>query len=59
MAKHTVQINYRSGKSMVVSCESFKFKYNGSGLTSAEWEGMNPDPLYLNLDDIESIWQFH
>jgi hypothetical protein len=52
-----VQINYKSGQSVVVKCSSFKFVRKGSDMT-VEWSNdAKPRPLLIGVDDIESIWE--
>ena len=51
--KHTVQINYRSGQSMIVKCVDFRITDGGR---TYEWEDMQPRPMQLNVDAIESVW---
>jgi hypothetical protein len=56
--KSRVQINYRSGISMVVECDEFtisRSKFNNA--KSIEWAGAEPDPMWLGIEDIESVWQ--
>lgn len=52
MAK--VQINYKSGQSVVVKCKQFTVRGHG---TTFEWEDMEPRPLLLGANDIESVWE--
>ncbi|MBB3752694.1 hypothetical protein FHT44_005206 [Mycolicibacterium sp. BK634] len=52
-----VQINYKSGRSIVIKCEDFKATRVGSDLRKVEWRAAVPDPLFIGLDDIESIWE--
>lgn len=54
MAK--VQINYKSGISMVVKCDEFTIKRGGLG-KSFEWENMSPRPLLIGIEDVESVWE--
>lgn len=55
--KARVQINYKSGISMVFECDDFKITQRPIGGKSYEWEGAEPDPMLLGVDDIESVWQ--
>jgi hypothetical protein len=56
--KTRVQINYKSGLSMVVEVQEFTVLRNKlNGQKSYEWVDMSPDPLLLGVDDIESIWE--
>lgn len=51
---YTVRINYKSGKVEEFDCTRFKIT-NGS---SAEWEACgDKNPIWLNVADIESVWQ--
>lgn len=50
-----VQINYKSGQSMVIEVDNFTIN-KGPGLR-AEWENATPRPLLLGVDEIESIWE--
>jgi hypothetical protein len=53
-----VQVNYKSGISIVFECDKFTAKRNlASGLSEVEWANAVPDPLFINIDEIESIWQ--
>lgn len=52
-----IQINYKSGISAKVSCDEFKIGYHNSELTRYEGEGMKPRPLFIGMNDIESIWE--
>ena len=51
---YTIQINYKSGKSMIFDCSKFEVE---NGIYS--WiipEGLFPRPLIMNVDAIESVW---
>lgn len=52
--KPRVQINYKSGTSLVFECDSFRIKGTGR---SFEWENAVPRPLLLGADEIESVWE--
>lgn len=54
--RHTIQINYTSGHSMVVKADSFTVKKTYGGVTMS-YSGMVPRPLYFNIDEVESVWQ--
>lgn len=54
--RHRVQINYRSGQSMVIECDSFSATKKG-GIATFEWVAAVPTPLYMGADYIESVWQ--
>ncbi len=55
-----VKINYKSGISEVLHCTKFKVKRDGSGM-SVEYDvltsGKRSNPLFMNVDEIESIYQ--
>lgn len=55
--KSRVQINYKSGLSMVIECDEFKITRSGSGPKSYAWADANPRPMLLGADDIESVWE--
>lgn len=55
--RHKVQINYQSGRSVVITCRDFTVNRRGSKIASVEWENAKPDALHMGIDDIESIWQ--
>jgi len=54
---HLVQLNYKSGHSVFIRCKNFRVvrKQDGS-ISLVEWEIPSPDPLAINLPEIESIW---
>lgn len=55
--RYKITINYKSGIKMTVYADEFNIKRNSvHGLTSADWENLKPRPLFLGIDDIESIW---
>jgi hypothetical protein len=43
---------------MIVKCDSFTVarQQRDGGLT-VEWDSVQPRPLHLGVDDIESVWQ--
>jgi hypothetical protein len=52
-----VQVNYRSGNSVVMSVNSFRVT-RGEDEVSVTYESAGfPKPLLFSLDDVESIWQ--
>lgn len=56
--KSEVQINYRSGSSVTVMCDSFAVeRNNATGHLKIEWENAVPRPLLMGVDDIESVWE--
>ncbi|AWH14482.1 hypothetical protein HWB60_gp087 [Mycobacterium phage TChen] len=54
MAK--IQINYKSGTSIVAKADEFTVKRDEYGVKSYEWTNMVPRPLDFNADDVESVW---
>ncbi|AFL47999.1 hypothetical protein AVANI_95 [Mycobacterium phage Avani] len=55
MAK--IQINYKSGTSIVAKVEQFTVKRDKYGVKSYEWTNMAPRPLDFNADEVESVWE--
>lgn len=55
--KSSVVITYKSGHSLRVVVESFKVEYQGGDLISVTWENMIPSPMFLGIENIESIYQ--
>lgn len=52
-----VRVNYKSGISMVLHCTRFDFTIN-SGSRRIEYTVIGKNrPLFLNIDEIESIYQ--
>lgn len=51
-----IQINYKSGNSVVFEGEANVKHYNHSKISSVELEDMLPRPLFLGLADVESVW---
>ena len=52
-----VVIRYKSGKSITVRAEKITVTRNGGSITGISWTNMTPDPLFIGLDNIESVWQ--
>lgn len=52
-----IEIHYKSGRSLIVTCEEFKVWHSGGEITRYEGVGMKPRPLLIGLDEIESIWE--
>lgn len=52
--KYLIQVNYKSGISMEFWVYYFRFKDN-----EYSWEAAHDDnkPLFLGVDNIESVWQ--
>lgn len=53
----SVQINYKSGQSVVVKCKDFTINSPGGSITHLEWEDAKPRPLHIGIGEIESVWQ--
>lgn len=52
-----VRVNYKSGISMVLHCTQFNLDING-GNRRLEWNTVGGNrPLFLNVDEIESVYQ--
>lgn len=51
-----VQINYKSGISMVVRCDELTIERGALGKTF-EWNNMSPRPLLMGIEDVESVWE--
>lgn len=55
--KLKIQINYKSGISMVIECDEFTVTRNKlNGARGFEWVGAVPDPMLLNANEVESVW---
>lgn len=55
--KKKVQINYKSGKSIVVKVKTLTVSRNHEGnITQISWDGMKPKPLHLGINEIESVF---
>lgn len=57
--RHKVIIRYKSGQEQTVRTDEFKVERNTfSGALSVTWgPTTQPAPMYMGVDDIESIWQ--
>lgn len=52
-----IQINYKSGTTMTVRADKFTVSKNAFGnIVKITWENMKPDPLALEIENVESIW---
>lgn len=51
-----IQVNYKSGTSVIFEGEANVKHYNHSKIDSVDLENMNPRHLFLGLADIESVW---
>lgn len=56
--KHKVQINYKSGNSMVLVCRDFHVSIK-NGAKNFTWTPVNSNKtvMWMNLDEVESVWQ--
>ena len=54
--KYRVRINYKSGITQDFECDEFEWKSRGSSVTEVKWENCVPDPQFIGVDNIESIW---
>ena len=51
---YTIRVNYKSGKTEEFECYNFKHIPG----KEANWEAVDfPAPLWLGLENVESIWQ--
>lgn len=55
----TVQINYKSGTSMLIVCDKVTYDINGDDqVTKLEFTGIvGQRPLVFGLREIESVWR--
>ena len=53
----TVVIRYKSGKTITVRVEKITVTREGGSIAGISWTNMTPDPLFIGLDNIESVWQ--
>ncbi len=53
---YKVLVIYKSGARVEFKCSEFSIKVGG-GTRSATWKDAKPNPLFLNVDDIESVWE--
>jgi hypothetical protein len=55
-----VMINYKSGRQVEMEVESFKIDRDANGLKEFTWNmsaGSRVNPLFLNLNEVESVWE--
>ena len=54
-----IQINYKSGISVIGNFRKFVGDANGREITSLKWltDGDGSRPIFMNVDEIESIYQ--
>ena len=57
-SKSTIQIIYRSGSSVTLTCDRFAVTRTGTnGQLKVEYTNPRPRPLLIGVDDIESVWE--
>lgn len=58
----TIQVNYKSGIVMIFKVHEFSIDTLGQS-TAVKWVNAdipnNPQPIKLNFDEIESVWQLN
>ncbi len=55
-----IRIRYKSGQEQWFTVDFFKVHYTMTTpvrVTQIDWEGIDPKPLFMGLDDIESVWE--
>lgn len=52
-----VQVNYKSGASVVFKCKNFKITHRHGEVISFEGDSMKPGPLFMGMENIESVWE--
>lgn len=52
-----IQINYKSGISVVGDYRKFDGNTKGSEITSLTWDADGSRPIFMNISEIESIHQ--
>lgn len=58
MKVYRVRVNYKSSRSEVFECVTFKTTTQSGTLTGIEWESYGDvKPMLIGINDIESIWQ--
>lgn len=57
--RHKIIIRYKSGQEQIVRTDDFKVERNTfNGALSITWGATTqPVPMFMGVDDIESIWQ--
>ena len=56
--KHKVRIVYKSGVVQDVRCKEFTVRWNQvDGIHTVKWEGCEPHPMYLGVDEIAAIYK--
>ena len=56
--KYLVKVNYKSGNSEKFWTYYFNIEIvsGASSRSSVEWKSISKRPIYLNIDEIESVW---
>ena len=59
MRKYKVQVNYKSGISMVFWVKKFDIEIDKNGKRTVTWEASDPrdNAIYIGVDNIESVWE--
>jgi hypothetical protein len=52
-----VEIRYRNGDVVRMRVTNFKVTRSLTGGLSLEWENATPDPMFIGINDIQSIWE--
>ena len=52
-----IQINYKSGASVVGNYRKFEGDTNGNEITSLKWIADGGRPIFMNVPEIESVYQ--
>jgi len=50
-------IVYKSGHTMEVRADKLKVTRAGGEIREISWENLSPNPIYIGLHDIESVWE--
>lgn len=55
---YKIQINYKSGNSIIVTCTKFEIELSTTNeIVKASWKNMKPVVIHIGLTNIESIFQ--
>jgi hypothetical protein len=52
-----IKIAYKTGNVQYLKCDSFNVERISAELSKLSWENAEPKPLFVGLDDIESIFE--
>ena len=56
--KHKIRIIYKSGVTQDFECNEFSANKNVYGeLSSLTWKDATPDPMFISVANVESVWQ--